>query len=162
MADEPSGWRSERQPDGTWSAPEPIRTPADRVRITGERLSWNLWCPCGEKWEPGKERCPTCGHCWDAKGVPVLGRPVRIKNVRGAPCEVTGNTLYSTADPTMPRRMPYRVQRELTELLSWAKVKPAPIDIYLKVRDALIADAIDPMPEPERKSGTWHKTPEPR
>lgn len=65
------------------------------------------------------------------------------------------------ADPTMPRQMSERVRREIAELLAWNRVQPAPIDIYRRIYDALIADALDPMPEPERdtKPETWHRTP---
>lgn len=61
-----------------------------------------------------------------------------------------------TDDPTMPRRMSPRVEREIAELLRWERTKPAPIDIYRRIYDALIEDVRDPEPPEERDTKPEH------
>ena len=41
------------------------------------------------------------------------------------------------ADPTMPRQMPPEVERALREVLGWRN-RPAPVDVYMAVRDVLV------------------------
>ena len=40
-------------------------------------------------------------------------------------------------DPTMPRRMPPLVAREIEGILGW-RARPNPIDVYDAIRDALV------------------------
>lgn len=42
-----------------------------------------------------------------------------------------------STDPTIPKRMPKRVERELLNVLGW-RGRPNPIDLYNAIRDALL------------------------
>jgi len=45
-------------------------------------------------------------------------------------------------DPTMPKRIPPALERELRIMLHEYRVRPAPIDVYNSIRDALEAEQL--------------------
>lgn len=57
----------------------------------------------------------------------------------------------------MPRHMPPAVERELKLVLGW-KTRPAPVDLYMAIPDALEASQRPPLPPPVRDHETSERS----
>lgn len=57
--------------------------------------------------------------------------------------------MFAMPDPTMPKRIPPAIERELRVMLHEYRVRPSPVDVYLTIRDALEAELKSAEPRPK-------------